>query len=102
MNLKGFFCWMLVWSWVVLQGQDVSIEALSPDYNGKTIHTIVAWNPFITSLEYTASVICDENGKFQHQMELEVARVVQFEFGVYQAYLYMEPGYHYEVELPPL
>ncbi len=101
MNLKGFFCWMLVWSWVVLQGQDVSIEALSPDYNGKTIHTIVAWNPFITSLEYTASVICDENGKFQHQMELEVARVVQFEFGVYQAYLYMEPGYHYEVELPP-
>ena len=102
MNLKGSFCWVLMWSWMVLQGQEVSIEAINPDYNGKTIHTIVAWNPFITSLEYTASVICDENGKFEHQIELEVARVVQFEFGVYQAYLYMEPGYHYEVKLPPL
>lgn len=102
MNLKGSFCWMLMWSWMFLQGQEVSIEAINPDYNGQTIHTIVAWNPFITTLEYTASVVCDENGKFEQQIELEVARVVQFEFGVYQTYLYMEPGYHYEVILPPL
>ena len=68
MNLKGSFCWVLMWSGMVLLGQQVSIEAINPDYNGKTIHTIVAWNPFITSLEYTASVICNGNGKFEQEL----------------------------------
>jgi len=101
MSFKWKFCCLLLWGWVAVNGQGVSFEAFSPDYSGKTIHTIIAWNPFLTTIEYTSSVVCDEYGKFEHQLNLESAKVVQFETGVYQAYLYMEPGYHYELELPP-
>ncbi|MEN8202022.1 MAG: TlpA disulfide reductase family protein [Bacteroidota bacterium] len=100
MILKWKLCALMLWVWVTLYGQNVSIEALSPDYSGKAIHTIVAWNPFLTTHEYVSRVICDENGRFELSMELESARVIQFETGVYQAYLYMQPGFHYEVELP--
>jgi len=100
MRLKWKIWGLMLWGCVTLSGQEVSIEALSPDYSGKSIHTIVAWNPFLTTHEYMSQVICDENGRFEHSMRLESPRVVQFETGIYQAYLYMEPGFHYEVDLP--
>lgn len=100
MNLRWKFWVLMLWGWVTLSGQEVSIEALRPDFSGKTIHTIVAWNPFMTTHEYVSRDLCDEDGHFQLSMKLESARVVQFEFGIYQAYLYMQPGFHYEVELP--
>jgi hypothetical protein len=101
MNLRWKLWILLGWGGIALSGQQVSIEALNPGYSGKDIHTIIAWNPFLTTHEYVSRKTCDERGKFELTMELESARVVQFETGIYQAYLYMEPGFHYEVELPP-
>lgn len=100
MSLKWKLWAFMGWGWITLSGQQLSIEALNPGYSGKDIHTIVAWNPFLTTHEYVSRVTCDEKGRFELGMELESARVVQFETGIYQAYLYMEPGFHYEVELP--
>jgi len=100
MSLKWKFCALILWGWMTLSGQSVSIEALNPGYSGKAIHAVVAWNPFMTTHEYVSRVICDEEGRFELSMELESARVVQFETGIYQAYLYMEPGFRYVVELP--
>ena len=45
-------------------------------------------------------VVCDEEGGFRADIPLTSPRVVQFETGIYQLYLYMEPGYLYEVEFP--
>jgi len=100
MSLKWKFWVLMLCGWVTLKGQNVSIEASRPDYSGKAIHTILAWNPFLTTHEYVNTSICDEDGRFELSLELESARVVQFETGIYQAYLYMEPGFHYKVELP--
>jgi hypothetical protein len=100
MSLKWKLWALLGWGWIALSGQHVSIEALNPGYGGKDIHTVVAWNPFLSTHEYVSSLTCDEEGRFEMGMELETARVVQFETGIYQAYLYMEPGFHYKVELP--
>lgn len=82
------------------EGQSASIKALDPTYAGKSIHTVIAWNPFITVNEYSHSASFDASGGFTHEIPLESPRVVQFETGLYQLYLYMEPGFLYEVELP--
>jgi len=83
-----------------LMAQSASVHAIAQDYAGQTIHTIIAWNPFITIPEFSQRVVCSEEGAFDLLIPLQEARVVQFETGVYQAYLYMEPGYHYEVKFP--
>ncbi len=81
-------------------GQSASVHAISPDYSGQSIYTTIAWNPFVTIPEFSNSVVCSEEGEFEQLIPLKSPRVVQFETGIYQAYLYMEPGFHYEVELP--
>ena len=83
-----------------LMAQSASVHAIAQDYAGQTIHTVIAWNPFITINEYSNRVVCSEQGEFEQVIPLESPRVVQFETGIYQAYLYMEPGYHYEVVFP--
>lgn len=80
--------------------QTASVHATAQDYAGKTIHTSIAWNPFVTIPEFSNSVVCNEKGEFDQLIPLKSPRVVQFETGIYQAYLYMEPGYHYEVVFP--
>lgn len=97
---RKFWALVLCFAWETVNGQNVSIEAIRPDYSGKAIHTILAWNPFLTTHEFVNRTVCDSAGRFELSLDLESARVVQFETGIYQAYLYMEPGFHYEVELP--
>jgi len=77
------------------------VEGEGEGYAGQTIRISVAVNPFITLPEYVESILCDDSGRFRHHFELEKGRVVQFEMGSYQTYVYMEPGYHYRVALPP-
>lgn len=94
-------CFILcLWGSVNTMGQSASVHALSQGYAGQTIHTCIAWNPFITVYEYSRQVICDEKGEFRADIPLTSPRVVQFESGIYQLYLYMEPGFHYEVAFP--
>ena len=91
---------LLLWASGILMGQSASLHAVALDYAGQSIYTSVAWNPFITIPEYSNRVLCDESGEFEQVVPLESPRVVQFETGIFQLYLYMEPGFHYEVELP--
>lgn len=96
----SFLFALLIWAPMDSTGQSASIKALDPAYAGKSIHTVIAWNPFITVNEYSHSADFDANGAFTLDIPLASPRVVQFETGLYQLYLYMEPGFHYEVELP--
>ncbi len=91
---------LLFWSYGILHGQAASIHAFAADYAGQSIHTTIAWNPFITFPEFSQRVVCSDEGDFEQLIPLKEPRVVQFETGIYQAYLYMEPGYHYEVKFP--
>lgn len=91
---------LLLWALMDCAGQSASIKALDPAYAGKSIHTVIAWNPFTTVNEYSNAAVFDANGAFTLEIPLERPRVVQFETGVYQLYLYMQPGFQYEVELP--
>lgn len=91
---------LFLWGSISTIGQTASIQAIHPDYAGKAIHTSIAWNPFVNINAYAQSAICDEKGAFTQEIPLESARVVQFETGIYQLYLYMVPGFRYEVEFP--
>ena len=91
---------LLFWAGMNVLGQSGSIYAISPDYAGQIIETSIVYNPFVAIPEYSHRTQCNERGEFDQQIPLESPRVVQFETGIYQLYLYMEPGYHYEVELP--
>ncbi|MEA3461017.1 MAG: TlpA disulfide reductase family protein, partial [Bacteroidota bacterium] len=91
---------LLLWGSGNLMGQSASVHAIGQDYAGQTIHTSVAWNPFTTINEYSNRVVCSEEGEFEQVIPLNSPRVVQFETGIYQTYLYMEPGFHYEVVFP--
>jgi len=90
----------LCWAWMTCPGQSASIHASGPGYSGKDVYITIAWNPFITVYEFSEHVECSGDGAFDLEFPLAVPRVVQFETGMYQAYLYMEPGNHYEVLLP--
>jgi len=81
-------------------GQSASLHALAPDYAGQSIHTSISSNPFINIAEYSNTKVCNEKGEIEQLIPLKSPSVVQFETGVYQLYLYMEPGFHYEVEFP--
>jgi len=85
---------------VSILGQSASVHAIAPDYAGKSIQTSIAWNPFISVAEYSFTLECNEKGEIEQHIPLESPRVVQFETGVYQLYLFMEPGFHYEVQFP--
>ena len=100
MNSRCFIIAVLLWGWLTSPGQSTSIHGSGPGYSGKAVYTTIAWNPFITVYEYSNRLICGEDGSFQLEIPMKSPRVVQFETGMYQAYLYMEPGYHYEVHFP--
>jgi len=98
---RPIFYILLLWCCGNISGQSAYVKGQSPDYANRGIHITVAWNPFITFPEYSGDVTCGEKGEFEKLIPLPSARVVQFETGAYQAYLYMQPGFDYEVELPP-
>ncbi len=91
---------LLFWSSALCLGQSASVHAVTPDYAGQTISTIIASNPFISFVEFSQTMVCNEQGEFEQIIPLKAPKVVQFEAGVYQLYLYMKPGFHYEVEFP--
>lgn len=97
---RCFILGVLLWGWVTSPGQSTSVHGSGPGYSGKAVYTTIAWNPFITLYEYSNRLHCEEDGSFKLEIPLQAPRVVQFETGMYQAYLYMEPGYHYRVHFP--
>jgi len=84
-----------------LRGEYVSIEGWGEGYANQSIQITLSYNPFVNLPVFRNTIACNDSGVFRHTFELEAGRVVQFEMGAYQAYLYMEPGFHYRVILPP-
>jgi peroxiredoxin len=84
-----------------LLGGEVSVEGQGPGYAHQSIRISVAYNPFVSLPDFTETIRCNESGAFRHSFDLQQGRVVQFEMGSYQTYIYMEPGFHYRVVLPP-
>ncbi len=91
---------LLLWGWGTLLGQSVTVHGQKTGYGGKTIQVSSNRNPFITTPREIENLVCDERGNFDYSTEVDAGGVILFETGIYRAYLYVEPGFHYEVEMP--
>ena len=100
MRIFGIVCWLFLWGCGSLLGQSVSVHSQNSEYSGKSIQITMDRNPFISIPRYVETVKCSNEGNFEYTFDVETERVIHFETGVYRAYLYVEPGYHYEVDLP--
>lgn len=100
MYWRGIISWVLLWGWGSLLGQSVSVHNQHASYSGKSVQVSITQNPFLPDAPYRETVLCSEEGEFSHTFDLEKGRMIQLEAGVYRANLYVEPGFHYELELP--
>lgn len=93
-------CWLFLWGCGSLLGQSVTIFGQNSSFRGQSIQISIDRNPFITIPNSIEQVVCNDSGHFEHSLELETGTVIQFAFGLYSAYLYVEPEIRYEIELP--
>ena len=100
MRVYGVACGMLLWGWGFLLGQTVSIHGSNPDYSGKSLQITLDNNPFITIPGSVRRVVCTSLGHFEFSTEVESSTLIHVVTGVYRAYLFVEPGISYEIELP--
>lgn len=100
MRIFVILCGLFLFGWGSLFSQQVIVQGQTAGYSGASIQVSLTRNPFIAVPRNTETVICDENGSFKITIEVETERMIQFETGIYRAYLYVEPGIHYRVELP--
>ena len=100
MRTCGIVFWIFLWGWGTLWGQSVSIHGQNSGYSGKSIQISMDRNPFVTIPNSIEKVVCNDSGYFDYATEVETGTIIQFEIGVYSAYLYVEPDISYKVELP--
>lgn len=92
---------LLACGWIRVPAQRTSIHGSDPGYSGKAICLLIPGNPFLSLPRYSDTVFCSEDGSFEVSVELEKGTFIYLEAGVYEGSLYAEPGYSYEIELPP-
>ncbi len=78
----------------------VVIRGTDPGYSGKILFLTIEPSPF-SSLPYRAREIqCDDSGSFRATFDLPEGRVIYLNTGIYEAYLFVRPGFNYRVKLP--
>lgn len=102
-NISGALLFMLFLILAALSGnsQSVILQGTAEEYAGEEIR-FYTYSDFISSQkEVLDSAIVSQNGEFRCAFPLEETRKIYSELGVYEAYLYVKPGTHYTISLPP-
>jgi thiol-disulfide isomerase/thioredoxin len=81
--------------------KEIILKGNNPDYNGQTIDLLVFKNNITNNERKVATTKVDENGNFEWKFTSDQTEYVFSHLGVYQIYLYAEPGNTYQVKLPP-
>jgi len=82
------------------QGARVRITGRSPDYAGDSLKFFGYSNMITFSEKELTSCIVGDSGVFECTLSLDEPRLVFSHLGVYNCFLYAEPGMEYEVRLP--
>lgn len=85
---------------LVSVGNNVTLKGNIPEYAGDEL-TFLAYSDLIT---YTEKELCttivDEHGDFSCSFEVDQTRYVFLHLGVYEAFVFVEPGKEYELLFP--
>ena len=98
----NFLC--LIWLYIfpsLTQAQDVTISGNDPDYAGCVITFLAIDNHFSNSEIMMGECTVAGNGNFTVHFSCRDARLIFTRLGVFHARFYVEPGFSYEVKLPP-
>jgi peroxiredoxin len=79
----------------------ITITGNNPDYKGQSIDLFVYNNQITSNEEKIATAKVASNGDFEWKFTSTKVEFVFAHIGVYQTFLYAEPGTNYEVKLPP-
>lgn len=77
------------------------IKGTAPGLEGKTLAVRIPGNPFMDRPRWMLEVPCNNEGVFQARIPLSEGSYVQIATLTHLAGIYLEPGQHCEVELPP-
>ena len=84
-----------------IQAQQVSISGNDPDYAGCVLSFFAIDNYFSNSEIKMGECTVSANGYFYIRFSCPDTRLIYTRLGVFLARLYVEPGFSYEIELPP-
>jgi len=82
--------------------QNVTISGNEPDYAGRTLTFYSIDNYFCIGEIKLGECTVTANGRFIASFPCQDARLVYIYLGIFKVRFYVEPGFSYEVKLPPL
>jgi len=82
-------------------GQNVTISGNEPDYAGRVLTFYSLDNYFSNSEIKMGECTVADNGAFTASFPSQNARLIYTYLGVFKVQFYVEPGFSYEVKLPP-
>ncbi len=90
----------LLWGYGHADGATVKITGRSVDYAGDSLVFFSYSNMITFSEKEIASCVVGDSGIFECTLALEEPRLIFSHLGVYNCYMYAEPGMVYEIRLP--
>lgn len=90
----------LFWGYGQADGTTVKITGKSPDYAGDSLAFYSYSNMITFSEKEIVSCIVGDSGVFECTLNIGESRLIFSHLGVYNCYMYAEPGMVYEVRLP--
>jgi len=90
----------LLWGYGHADGATVKITGRSVDYAGDSLVFFSYSNMITFSEKEIASCLVGDSGVFECTLALEEPRLIFSHLGVYNCYMYAEPGMVYEIRLP--
>jgi peroxiredoxin len=92
----------LTWGHAQTTGDSVRITGFHKDYAGYHLVFKTSENLYLQTPRDLASVYVDESGHFDFTLPLKEITYAYTDLGRTRAFLYLEPGTTYELQLPPL
>ena len=92
----------LTWGHAQTTGDSVRIKGFHKDYAGYHLVFKTSENLYLQTPVDLASVYVDESGHFDFTLPLNKITYVYTDLGRTRAFMYLEPGTTYELQLPPL
>jgi hypothetical protein len=80
---------------------EITIKGNNPDYKGQIIDLLTYKNQITSNETKIATSKVMDNGDFEWKFSVDKTEFIFAHIGVFQIYLYAEPGAIYEVKLPP-
>ena len=90
----------LLWGYGHADGANVKITGRSVDYAGDSLAFFSYSNMITFNEKEIASCLVGDSGVFECTLTLEEPRLIFSHLGVYNCFMYAEPGMVYEIRLP--